>query len=287
MENSFINNVNTLANLADILQNINTNIEILEKVGNSELGISKVVELETGIIAIRDNLTEINSIYASITKLSSIANNLDEILQVDIRSSDVSSKYSEIKNIATVMRKEFDTFFIDNENITHMYEEILSLNNNINLKILSLNSKESTAANSAAIAVAAKDAINNMYQVYLDVNSYKDEILLIADKLDNLISIENIVDEKYETYLQILPFKAEIINVSNNIQDFIASKTVIESNMETSLRLLTDARESLQILNTYKSKENKTELRLKNIEITESLNYSKLLTRIKIIEDST
>lgn len=287
MENSFISNVNILAAMTEILQNIRTNIETIKNVEEKSISIGKIVSLENQLNSIYANTSDLLLISNSITKLINVSNSLNEIEQVNDNYDDFFFKYDEAKNLLGKFRVELDSFFSSFPEVQNMYEEIISKNEDTDRNILIAIQSATSASSSAGVATAAKNAINTMYDTYLEIYNYKDELLLIATKLNELSLIDNSLNEIFEAYSQMFPFKSEIINVSDNLEILLEAKKSIETNMDIALKILEGAEQVIDISNAFRNIENKNTIRFNSLEIKDSLNYSKILTRIKIIEDST
>ena len=126
-----------------------------------------------------------------------------------------------------------------------------------------------------------------MYEVYEELAGIKSELMLIASKLNQLANVENNLDKQYQDYLQVLSIKPEILTIAPRVDELISINDETNSNMEISLNLLKSARENIELLNNYKTYEEINKLRFEAIETKEITNYTKILARLKIIQDST
>ena len=285
--NSFIANVNTLAGMENILAELSANIQTFKKLESNELGINKVVELETGIITIRDNISKLILVANANNELLGIANKLDDLLQVNTNTNDFFFEYEEAKVLVGKFRVEIDKIFTISPEIKDIYEDMKLKSIQINQNLLFNQGINLEVASSAAVSLAAKNAIDENYAVYAEVLGFKVELLAVASKINQLSIIETNLDEKYTAYLQVLGIKPQILEIAPRIEELITSSNEISSNMELALNLLFSARENIELLNDYKTYDETNKLRFEAIETKEITNYTKILTRLKIIEDST
>ena len=192
-----------------------------------------------------------------------------------------------MRQISNVLRVELDKFFSRDEIIKNIYEDIKVKNTLINQNLLSIQGTALEVASAAAVSVSAEKSISDMYEVYEELAGIKSELMLIASKLNQLANVENNLDKQYQDYLQVLSIKPEILTIAPRVDELISINDEINSNMEISLNLLESARENIELLNNYKTYEEINKLRFEAIETKEITNYTKILARLKIIQDST
>lgn len=283
----FRENVNKLATGLPNLEQIREKLTQLVEINNN---LDSLVGLSTkanDLVIVKQNLTALNLISASINELLLITTNLTELKTVVSKYTEIKSNHIEIREIGAVLRVELDKFFSRDENIKNIYEDIKLKNIQINQNLLSIQGIGLEVGSSAAVSLAAKNAIDEKYAVYAEVLGFKVELLAIASKINQLSIVETNLDEKYAAYLQVLGIKPQILEIAPRIEELISSSDEINSNIELALNLLFSARENIELLNDYKTYDKTNKLRFEAIETKEITNYTKMLTRLKIIEDST
>ena len=285
--NSFIENVNKIALGLPTLEQIKEKLTHLVEINNNLDSLVGLSVKTNDLLIVKQNLAGLNLISESINDLVSISINLTELKTVVSKYAEIKSNHAEIRQIASVLRVELDKFFSRDEKIKDIYEDIKSKSIQINQNLLFNQGINLEVASSAAVSLAAKNAIDENYAVYAEVLGFKVELLAVASKINQLSIIETNLDEKYTAYLQVLGIKPQILEIAPRIEELITSSNEISSNMELALNLLFSARENIELLNDYKTYDETNKLRFEAIETKEITNYTKILTRLKIIEDST
>lgn len=283
--NSFIANVNLIAENMINLNPIKQKLQELININNNLDSITKISGNTNDIVIIKNNISGLNLISSSINELLLISNNMANLNTVNAKYAEVEKKYSETKNIANTFRVELDKFFSRDADVKEIYDDILKKNIQINANLLSIHNKDIEVSNIAAIAIAAKNAIEDKYLVYEEIMTHKSQLLLIAAKLNQFVSVEENIDAKYQDYLQVLGIKSQIIEIAPKIDSLISASEDTNSNMEVSLSLLNSARENIELLKNYQTYEDRNILRFNAIETKELLNYTKTLARFKILEE--
>lgn len=222
---SFISNVNALAEIIDSLNNINLNISFIKSANTNEPAIKKVVELEDDILHIKNNSSMLLLISNSMTKLNAISNSLDEIEKVNDNYDDFFVKYDEASRLVGKFRIQLDEFFSAFPEIQTMYQDIVLKNENINKNILKSFANASSSSTNAGVALAAKNAIEEKYQVYLEATTIEDEVVAVASIKNEIVALKNdlskivTVFENRANINTLVGFKNSIIDLANNIQD--------------------------------------------------------------------
>lgn len=230
--NSFIANVNTLAGMENILAELSANIQTFKKLESNELGINKIVELETGIITIRDNISKLILVANANNELLGIANKLDELLQINDNSNNFFLKYDEAKALVGKFRVEIDKIFTISPEIKAIYESINLKHTDINKNVLKATMSASSASVSAGVAVAAKNAIEEKYQVYLDATQIENEVVDVASIKNEIVEVKNnlvkivAVFNKLPEVSTIVGMKTSIENLAANIQEIKDAITI-------------------------------------------------------------
>lgn len=232
MENSFISNVNILAGITEVLQNIHTNIQSIKNVEGKSISIDKIVSLENQLNSIYINTSDLLLISDSITKLINVSNSLNEIEQVNDNYDDFFFKYDEARNLLGKFRVELDSFFSSFPEVQNMYDEIIVKNENINKNILLASQSAVSASTSAGVAVAAKVAIEDKYEVYLDATQISDEVVIVAGVKNEIVALKNdlikiiSVFNKLGNIDTVVSFQSTIENLAANIQDIKDAITI-------------------------------------------------------------
>lgn len=232
MENSFIANVNILAGMQNILESLNTNIQTFKKLESNELGINKVVELEAGIISIRDNISKLILVANANNQLLGIANNLDELLQINSNSNNFFLKYDEAKALVGKFRVEIDKIFTLSPEIKTIFETINLKHNDINKNILIAQQGSLSASSSAAASIAAKNAVDAKYSVYLTATEIENEVVDVAAIKNEIVEVKNnlvkivTVFNKLSEVSTIVGMKTSIENLAANIQEIKDAITI-------------------------------------------------------------
>lgn len=258
MENSFISNVNILAGMRNILTELNSNIQTFKNIESNELGIGKVVELETGIISIRDNISKLILVANANNELLGIANKLDDLLQVNTNTDNFFLNYSEAKTLVSKFRVEIDEIFTLNPQIKSIYQEINLKNQNINKNILIAQQSSLSASTSAGVAVAAKNAIEEKYQVYETATSIEDEVVVVASIKDEIIALKNdllkiiAVFNKLGNIDTVVSFKNSIENLALNIQEIKDAITITTQNKNTTSQNVSITTQDKNLVKQYK-----------------------------------
>lgn len=225
MENSFIANVNNLSGILNVLESLNANIQTFKKIESNEVGIGKVVQLETGIIAIRDNISKLILVANANNQLLNIANKLDDLLQVNTNTNDFFFEYDQAKVLVGKFRVEIDKIFTISPEIKAIYESINLKHIDINKNVLKATTSALNASASAGVAVAAKNAIEGKYQVYLDATQIEDEVVDVAAIKNEIVEVKNnlvkivTVFNKLSEVSTIVGMKTSIENLAANIQE--------------------------------------------------------------------
>ena len=258
MENSFISNVNILAGMRNILTELNSNIQTFKNIESNELGIGKVVELETGIISIRDNISKLILVANANNELLGIANKLDDLLQVNTKTDDFFFKYSEAKSLVGKFRVEIDEIFTLNPQIKSIYESINVKHIDINKNVLKAINSASTASTSAGVAVAAKNVIEEKYQVYETATSIENEVVIVASIKDAIIALKNdllkiiAVFNKLGNIDTVVSFKTSIENLAANIQEIKDAITITTQNKNTTAQNVLTTTSDKNLVKQYK-----------------------------------
>lgn len=258
MENSFISNVNILAGMRNILTELNSNIQTFKNIESNELGIGKVVELETGIISIRDNMSKLILVANANNELLGIANKLDDLLQVNTNTDNFFLNYSEAKTLVSKFRVEIDEIFTLNPQIKSIYQEINLKNQNINKNILIAQQSSLSASASAGVAVAAKNAIEEKYQVYETATSIEDEVVIVAGIKNEIIALKNdllkiiAVFNKLGNIDTVVSFKNSIENLALNIQEIKDAITITTQNKNTTSQNVSITTQDKNLVKQYK-----------------------------------
>ncbi len=232
MENSFISNVNILAGMIEVLQNIRTNIETIKNVEDKSISIDKIVSLENQLNSIYTNTSDLLLISNSITKLINVSNSLNEIEQANDNYDDFFFKYDEARNLLGKFRVELDSFFSSFPEVQNMYDEIILKNNNINKNILLASQSASSAASSAGVAVAAKNAIEAKYEVYETATSIEDEVVIVAGVKNEIVALKNNLTKIISVFNKlgnidtVVSFQSTIENLAANIQEIKDAITI-------------------------------------------------------------
>lgn len=258
MENSFISNVNILAGMRNILTELNSNIQTFKNIESNELGIGKVVELETGIISIRDNISKLILVANANNELLGIANKLDDLLQVNTKTDDFFFKYSEAKSLVAKFRVEIDEIFTLNPQIKSIYESINVKHIDINKNVLKAINSASTASSSAGVAVAAKNVIEEKYQVYETATSIENEVVIVASIKDEIIALKNdllkiiAVFNKLGNIDTVVSFKTSIENLAANIQEIKDAIAITTQNKNTTAQNVLTTTSDKNLVKQYK-----------------------------------
>ena len=232
MENGFISNVNILAGITEVLQNIHTNIETIKNVEDKSISIDKIVSLENQLNSIYINTSDLLLISDSITKLINVSNSLNEIEQVNDNYDDFFFKYDEARNLLGKFRVELDSFFSSFPEVQNMYDEIVLKNESINKNILLATQSAVSASTSAGVAVAAKVAIEDKYEVYLDATQISDEVVIVAGVKNEIVALENDLTKIISVFNKlgnidtVVSFQSTIENLAANIQDIKDAITI-------------------------------------------------------------
>lgn len=323
---SFIANVNTLAGMENILAELSANIQIFKKLESNELGINKVVELETGIITIRDNISKLILVANANNELLGIANKLDDLLQVNTNTNDFFFEYGEAKVLVGKFRVEIDKIFTISPEIKAIYESINLKHTDINKNVLKAITSASSASSSAGVAVAAKNAIEEKYQVYLDATQIEDEVVAVASIKNEIVEVKNnlvkfvAVFNKLSEVSTIVAMKSSIENLAANIQeikDAIAittdAKNVTNQNVtittqhknlakqykdetlnnrnitlnlkDATVKAVSDMTSIVNQINRQTSSNNKIAFQVHSIATRLSIEFSKVVTSIKNIQE--
>ena len=255
---SFISNVNSLAEISSILENLNSNIQTFKNIESNEWGIGKVVELETGIISIRDNISKLILVANANNELLGIANKLDDLLQVNTKTDDFFFKYSEAKSLVAKFRVEIDEIFTLNPQIKSIYESINVKHIDINKNVLKAINSASTASTSAGVAVAAKNVIEEKYQVYETATSIENEVVIVASIKDEIIALKNdllkiiAVFNKLGNIDTVVSFKTSIENLAANIQEIKDAITITTQNKNTTAQNVLTTTSDKNLVKQYK-----------------------------------
>lgn len=324
--NSFIANVNTLAGMENILAELSANIQTFKKLESNELGINKVVELETGIITIRDNISKLILVANANNELLGIANKLDDLLQVNTNINDFFFEYEEAKVLVGKFRVEIDKIFTISPEIKAIYESINLKHTDINKNVLKAIASASSASSSAGVAVAAKNAIEEKYQVYLDATQIEDEVIDVASIKNEIIEVKNnlvkivAVFNKLSEVSTIVQMKTSIENLAANIQEIkdaititTDAKNVTNQNVATTtqdktlvkqykdetlnnrnitlnlkdatVKAVSDMTSIVNQINRQTSSNNKIAFQVHSIATRLSIEFSQVITNIKMIQE--
>ena len=324
--NDFLENVNTLAGMQNILAELSANIQTFKKLESNELGINKVVELETGIITIRDNISKLILVANANNELLGIANKLDDLLQVNTNTNDFFFEYEEAKVLVGKFRVEIDKIFTISPEIKAIYESINLKHTDINKNVLKAITSASSASSSAGVAVAAKNAIEEKYQVYLDAIQIEDEVVDVASIKNEIIEVKNnlvkivAVFNKLSEVSTIVQMKTSIENLAANIQEIkdaititTDAKNVTNQNATTTtqdknlvkqykdetlnnrnitlnlkdatVKAVSDMTSIVNQINRQTSSNNKIAFQVHSIATRLSIEFSKVITNIKTIQE--
>lgn len=255
---SFISNVNILVGMQNILESLNTNIQTFKNIESNELGIGKVVELETGIICIRDNISKLILVANANNELLGIANKLDDLLQVNTKTDDFFFEYSEAKSLVAKFRVEIDEIFTLNPQIKSIYESINVKHIDINKNVLKAINSASTASTSAGVAVAAKNVIEEKYQVYETATSIENEVVIVASIKNEIIALKNdllkiiAVFNKLGNIDTVVSFKTSIENLAANVQEIKDAITITTQNKNTTAQNVLTTTSDKNLVKQYK-----------------------------------
>lgn len=324
--NDFLENVNTLAGMQNILAELSANIQTFKKLESNELGINKVVELETGIITIRDNISKLILVANANNELLGIANKLDDLLQVNTNTNDFFFEYEQAKVLVGKFRVEIDKIFTISPEIKAIYESINLKHTDINKNVLKATMSASSASVSAGVAVAAKNAIEEKYQVYLDAIQIEDEVVDVASIKNEIIEVKNnlvkivAVFNKLSEVSTIVQMKTSIENLAANIQEIkdaisitTDAKNVTNQNVATTTqdknlvkqykdetlnnrnitlnlkdateKAVSDMTSIVNQINRQTSSNNKIAFQVHSIATRLSIEFSQVITNIKMIQE--
>lgn len=282
---SFIANVNLIAEHLAGLRELRDSLDELKKISTNISGLEKIGMNIDKLVGLDNNLPAVMALGNSLDKLIELYENLADIQTVTQKYDSIKSNYTEIKKIESTLKDGLANFTTNNKDIQDIHQDVVLKNQTIEQYLLSIQNKDIEVSNIAAIALAAQKAIDEKYDVYAQMMQYKNELLVIASKIEQFTPVEHNLDEKYQNYLQVLSFKNQIIDMAPRVDELISAGESIGSNMEVAISLLREAREDIELLKNYKTYEEKNNLRFNAIELKEMSNFAKTLSRIKILED--
>lgn len=282
----FIENVNALVNIQDILQSIKQNIEEIKNVESNDLAIKKVASLENSISTIKDNIDTLVNINSSLSKIAEVESKLSEIENANKNISTFTINFQKAESLVSRLRNEIDEIFVLNPQIKSIYEDVVTKNANINKNILIAQQSSTSASSSAAVAVAAKNAIEEKYEVYQIAITFKSSIEALALNIQEIKDAITITSQNKNTTAQ----NAQITTSDKNLVKQYKDEVVENRNVSLTLRDATikasnDAKEIANQINRQSASNAKLAFTVHNVATRLSIEFSNLIVAVKKMQE--
>lgn len=282
----FIENVNALVNIQDILQSIKQNIEEIKNVESNDLAIKKVASLENSILTIKDNIDTLVNINSSLSKIAEVESKLSEIENANKNISTFTINFQKAESLVSRLRNEIDEIFVLNPQIKSIYEDVVTKNANINKNILIAQQSSTSASSSAAVAVAAKNAIEEKYEVYQIAITFKSSIEALALNIQEIKDAITITSQNKNTTAQ----NAQITTSDKNLVKQYKDEVVENRNVSLTLRDATikasnDAKEIANQINRQSTSNAKLAFTVHNVATRLSIEFSNLIVAVKKMQE--
>lgn len=283
---SFIENVNALANIQDILQSINQNIQEIKSVSSNDLSIKKVASLENSISTIKDNIDTLININSSLSKIAKVESKLSEIENANKNISTFTINFQKAESLVSRLRNEIDEIFVLNPQIKSIYEDVIVKNTNINKNILIAQQSSTSASSSAAVAVAAKNAIEEKYGVYQTAITFKSSIEALALNIQEIKDAITITSQNKNTTAQ----NAQITTSDKNLVKQYKDEVVEHRNVSLTLRDATikasnEAKEIANQINRQSASNSKLAFTVHSVATRLSIEFSNLIVAVKKMQE--
>lgn len=283
---SFIANVNALANIQEVLQSINQNIQEIKSVESNDLAIKKVASLESSISIIKNNIDTLVNISSSLAKIAVVESKLSEIENANKNISTFTVNFQKAESLVSRLRKEIDEIFVLNPQIRSIYEDVVTKNANINKNILIAQQSSTSASSSAAVAVAAKNAIEEKYEVYQTAITFKSSIEALALNIQEIKDAIAITSVNKDATAQ----NAQITNSDKNLVKQYKDEVAEHRNVSLTLRDATikvsnEAKEIANQIDRQSASNSKLAFTVHSLATRLSIEFSNLIVAVKKMQE--